>query len=142
LRPLVCPLYGASVGWIELRQRALAFGLAVGLTLGGLWAAAVVLVFGGIAAQLPDPQAPDYGDPCCPVPDTWAEVAGWSVLALVAAVLAAGVLVLGGMLLYFAFRRRWPPRRVALVALTVVPAGAGLILLGLVADAIACARCV
>jgi hypothetical protein len=54
-----------------------------------------------------------------------------------AAALDAGVLVLGGTLPYFAFRRRWLPQRVALLALAVVPAGAGLILLGLIADAIA-----
>jgi hypothetical protein len=124
-----------GVGWTELRQRTLAFGLGVALTLAGLWTAGVVLVLGGVATQPPDPLAPDYGDPCCPVPNTWMEVSGWSVLALVAAAVDAGLLMLGGTLLLFAFRGRWPRRRVALVALAVVPMVAGLILFGLLADA-------
>jgi hypothetical protein len=123
-----------DVGWTALRRRALAFGLGVVFTLGGLWAAAAILILGGSAAQLPDARATDYGDPCCPAPDSWLEVAGWSGLALVLAVLDAGVLVLGGTLLFFAVRGRRPLARVALMPLGVAPAGAVLILLGLLAD--------
>jgi hypothetical protein len=84
-----------GVGWTPLRQRALAFGLGVVLTVGGLWAAAAVLILGGSAAQLPDSRATDFGDPCCPVPDTWIDVAEWSVLAPVLAVLAAAFILVG-----------------------------------------------
>ena len=116
-----------------MRQRTLAFGLGAGLTLAGVWGGAVVLVLAGIAAQPPDPLAIDYGDPCCPVPDTWGEVAGWSLLALVVAVLDAALLVLGGALVRFALRRRRPTRRAALLPLAAAPLVAAVILIGQVA---------
>jgi hypothetical protein len=124
-----------DVAWTALRQRALAFGLGVVLTVGGLWGAAAVLILGASAAQLPDSRATDFGDPCCPAPDTWVDVAEWSGLALVLAVLDAVLMVLGGALLFFAVRGRRPRPRVARVPLVVAPAGAALILLGLLADA-------
>jgi hypothetical protein len=55
------------------------------------WSAYWVFLFGAIAAQKPDPTAPD-GDPCCPTPDTWGEVASWVAGTLVVAALHVDLL--------------------------------------------------
>ena len=70
-----------SMNWTALRQRGLALGLGIGLTLVALWAAGVVLIAVWSAAHFPDRLATD-GDPCCPVPDSWRDVAVWSVAAV------------------------------------------------------------
>lgn len=101
------------MSWTAIRQRLLAFGLGTGLVLAGLWGSFIVLILGAIGAQPPDPRAPDFGDPCCPVPDTWLGVAGWLSLALVAAAADTAVLTLGAAFLFFAVRHRWPSRRIA-----------------------------
>jgi hypothetical protein len=46
-----------------------------------LYLALMVLLGAVVAAQRPDPSVPN-GDPCCPHPDTWGEVASWSFGAL------------------------------------------------------------
>ena len=113
------------------RRRALTLGLGVVVTAVGLWGVAWTLLLVGIVAQPPDAQAID-GDPCCPVPDSWSQLAGWSVLALVVVALDAGALVLGGAFLSFALRGRWPGHWIARVPVASVAAGVGLIALGVV----------
>jgi hypothetical protein len=119
------------VSWTELRQRALTLGLGTMLTAAGVWGALWVLMFVGIAAQPPDASVVD-GDPCCPVPDSWTQVAGWSLLALCSVAVDAAALVLAGAFLSFAVRGRWPTGQILRVPLAAVAAGAGLIVLGLV----------
>jgi hypothetical protein len=94
-----------------------------------------VVIVVGSAAQLPDRLAMD-GDPCCPVPDTWGDVAAWSTVGLVLALLDAGALVLGAAFLSFAVRSRWPGRRVVWLPLAAVPGCVGLIVLGLLLRAL------
>ena len=73
----------------------------------GLWAIVVVLAVAASAARPPDELIPN-GHPCCPIPDSWAEVAVWSVGALVAAAIATAMLAGGVACLVFAARHRRP----------------------------------
>src|SRR4029453_18358019 len=99
------------MSWTEVRQRSLALGLGTGLTVSGLWAAGLVLIAVGTAAQLPDPLAMD-GDPCCPGPDSWVDVAIWSLSAVLLSALDAGVILGGVACLSFGVRHRSPSRRI------------------------------
>jgi hypothetical protein len=115
-----------------LWQRGLRLGIGAMFTVGGLWGGLWTLLLVGIAAQPPDAQAMD-GDPCCPVPDSWWQVAVWSVLALITVAVDAGVLVLGAAFMSCACRGRWPDGRLVRVPLGAAAAGAGLIVLGIAA---------
>lgn len=98
------------------------------------WGAFWVFLFGVIAAQKPDPTAPD-GDPCCATPDSWGEVASWVAGALVVAALAGALVVAaldvallaaGVAFVWWALRQRWPSRgklavASALAAVIAVP---------------------
>jgi hypothetical protein len=119
----------------SVRQRALALGLGGVLTVGALWGALWVLLLVAIAGQPPDAAAID-GDPCCPVPGSWGEVAGLSALTLALALADAAVLVLGMALLIYGVRLRSPSRRAVWLPLWAVPACAGLIVFSLTVRAI------
>ncbi len=89
------------------------------------WGAFWVFLFGAIAAQKPDPTAPD-GDPCCATPDTWGEVASWVAGTLVVAALDVALLAAGVAFVWWALRQRWPSRgklavASALAAVIAVP---------------------
>ncbi len=86
--------------------------LAAG-TYGSLW-----IWFGlTITAQAPDAFAPD-GDPCCVVPDTWAQVLAGTAFVVVAAAVVAAVLAAGAALGVLAIAARWPhPRLLASASL-------------------------
>jgi hypothetical protein len=80
---------------------------------GAAWSMLGVL----IAAQRPDPEIPD-GDPCCPHPDTWHEVAQWSCEALTVVSIDALVFTVGVACALFARHGCWPRwRRLRLIAL-------------------------
>lgn len=92
-------------------------------TWGTLW----VFLVGAIAAQRPDPDAPD-GDPCCGVPDTWGEVVGTAAGAVASALVVGLLLAFAANLIHWALTSRWlRPERLALI-----PAiGVGLTALGI-----------
>lgn len=86
------------------------------LLLLGLWSSSLSLIW-GIVPQSPNPYAMD-GDPCCGVPDTWAQTrewAFWSWLWLGAAVAVAvsGVLRITGAIRGRPPSWRWLPISVA-----------------------------
>ena len=96
-----------------LRVLAAVAGLV--LFAGASWGSLFVFLGGAIAAQRPDPGVED-GDPCCPHPDSWEEVASWSAYPLVGAAVVAAVFALAAASLVWADRGRRPSaRRLALV---------------------------
>jgi hypothetical protein len=113
--------YVRDVHWAEIRQRTLTLLLGVGFVASGLWGAMVVFIFAGSAAQPPNAAVPD-GDPCCPIPNSWTDVAVWSGWALLAAGLDAVLLTGGGACLVFAARHRRPGTELARVPLYTVAA--------------------
>ena len=128
--------YGHLMSSTEVRQRGLALGLGAGLTVSALWGAAVVLIVVGSAAHVPDRLAVD-GDPCCPIPDDWADVTVWSVTGVLLAAIDAAVLAGGLACLYFGLSHRSPSRRIALVAPAAAAVSGGAIVLAHVAQALA-----
>jgi hypothetical protein len=111
--------YLREMRWAELRQRALACVLGVGLVAGGLSGAVVVLIIAASAAQPPNELLPN-GDPCCPIPDSWADVAVWSMGALAATALDMAVIVGGVACLAFAARSLHPSAKLRVVPLYAV----------------------
>ena len=77
--------------------RAAAFLGGAGLVVVGLWGALWVMLAAGTFARLPDPAAAD-GDPCCPRPDTWADVVAGGAAAIGLGALDAAVLAVGAAL--------------------------------------------
>lgn len=114
--------------WVEVRQRTLALVLGAGLVLSGLWGAVVVVIIAASATHPPDELTPN-GDPCCPIPDSWADVAAWSVGALATTAVVAAMLAAGVACLAFATRslrpadRLWTIPLYAVVGVAVVMAG-------------------
>jgi hypothetical protein len=111
--------YLGGMRWAEVRQRTLALVLGMGLVLSGLWGAVVVVVIAASAAQPPDELMPN-GDPCCPVPDSWGDVAVWSVGALTATAVVAAMLTGGVACLAFATRSLRPADRLWVIPLHAV----------------------
>jgi hypothetical protein len=95
-----------------------------------------VLAYVASAGHAPDRFAMD-GDPGCAVPDTWGQVAAWSVEGMVVAALDAAVLVGGLACLCFAIRYRPPSRWIALLAPAAAVAYLGVVALAQVAQALA-----
>ena len=101
-----------------LAGRAAACVAGLALFAAGTWGALWVLLLGAIAAQSPDPDIVD-GDPCCPRPDTWADVAAGFAGTLMAMALVSTLFALALALIVRGTSGRWlPPRRLA-----TVPAG-------------------
>jgi hypothetical protein len=91
------------------------------LALAAAYGSLLMLLFLSIAWQRPDPTVGD-GDPCCEHPDTWGEVALWSIpgLAFAAAVTGAGWLAFA--LARHALTERAIPRVGALISALAVAA--------------------
>ena len=86
---------------------------------------AVVFAYLGIssAAQPPDPLA-EEGLPRPPVPDTWGQVIGWSVVTLGIALFAAASLCVAIGCAHFLVTSRGPARALILAPLVITGATA------------------
>lgn len=90
--------------------------LGVLLVVVGLWLSLISVII-GVVPQAPNPYVPD-GDPCCSVPDTWAQVrqgalAGWLWLGVAALPAVTGAALVAGAIRGRLLRWRWIPVGVA-----------------------------
>ena len=113
---------------MRARTRLLLGGLGLTLLLAGVWVSLISVIV-GVVPQSPNPYVSD-GDPCCGIPDTWAEtraMAFWGLLWLIPALLISvtGVLLIVGAIRGRRLRWRWLPVGVAVLAAT---AGAAIVI--------------
>jgi hypothetical protein len=114
---------------VERALAGIAGFIAVLISLyGSLW----VLLSAAIAAQRPDPAASD-GDPCCPHPDTWGQVADWGSIALTMASVDALIFTGGVACALYARDGCWPRCR----RLRRLPAAAVVLTAGFMAVSLA-----
>jgi hypothetical protein len=88
-------------------RRAAAALLALPFLAAGAWVSLLAVLFGGVAAQWPDPRVPD-GDPCCGHPDTWGEVAEGLASAAATGYVSLALAATGVLLAVFAARGSLP----------------------------------
>jgi hypothetical protein len=111
----------------HLAPRAGVALLGAALVVVGLWLSLISLII-GVVPQAPNPYVSD-GDPCCSVPDTWAQVkqaafAGWLWLGVAALPTVAGAALVAGAIRGRLLRWRWIPIGVAaLMAVAGVSVG-------------------
>ncbi|MBO9531978.1 MAG: hypothetical protein J7513_03275 [Solirubrobacteraceae bacterium] len=109
----------------RIRMRGPVGALGVLLVLAGLWSLAIPLIV-GVVPQSPNPYVMD-GDPCCGIPDTWAEVRegvfwGWIWLFPGAVAITTGALLLAAAVR--GRRPRWRRLPVGVAALMSAAAAA------------------